>query len=179
MIKELCAVLFILCSPFIKNFDFTYSNQEEFARGIAECTVSINAYLPPHMRVVTVISVAQAALESSWGESRFAREGYNFYGIIETDNTEPHIKSLGSNILLKKYGRRCESTADYINVLNRGTHFTEYREMRIKQSITNTVNIDALISTLIPYAKDPFYTFKVRDTVSYLLEHYPNIFLDA
>ena len=119
MIKELCAVLFILCSPFINNFDFTYDNKEEFALGIAECTVSINSYLPTQTRVIVVLSVAQAALESDWGKSRFAREAYNFYGIIETDRTEPHIKSLNSNVLLKKYGRRCESTADYINLLNK------------------------------------------------------------
>ena len=176
MIRELCVVLFILCSPFIKNFDFTYDNSEEFARGIAECTVSINAYLPPHARVVVILSVAQAALESDWGKSRFAREAYNFYGIIETDEGEPHVKSLGSDILLKKYGRRCESTADYIALLNTGTHFKEYQELRIKQSITNVVDMDELVSTLIPYARDPFYTFKVRDTVSYLLEQYPDIF---
>ena len=176
MIKELCAVLFILCSPFIKNFDFTYDNQREFAVGIAECTVAINAYLPPQTRVIVILSVAQAALESDWGKSRFAREAYNFYGIIETDEGEPHVKALNSGILMKKYGRRCESTADYINLLNTGTHFREYREMRLKQSLTNTVDMDGLVSTLIPYAKDPFYTFKVRDTVSYLLEQYPDIF---
>ena len=176
MIRELCAVLFILCSPFIKNFDFTYDSPEEFAIGIAECTVSINAYLPPQTRVIVVISVAQAALESDWGKSRFAREAYNFYGIIETDDTKPHVKALDSSILLKKYGRRCESVADYINLLNTGTHFREYRELRLKQSLTNAVDMDALISTLIPYARDPFYTFKVRDTVSYILEEYPDIF---
>jgi uncharacterized FlgJ-related protein len=43
----------------------------------------------------SLLSVAQAALESDWGKSRFAREAYNFYGIIETDNTEPHVKALG------------------------------------------------------------------------------------
>ena len=176
MIRELCAVLFILCSPFIKNFDFTYDSPEEFVRGIAECTTSINAYLPPQTRVIVVLSVAQAALESDWGKSRFAREAYNFYGIIETDEGEPHVKALDSNVLLKKYGRRCESVADYINLLNTGTHFREYRELRLKQSLTNAVDMDALISTLIPYARDPFYTFKVRDTVSYILEEYPDIF---
>ena len=176
MIRELCALLFLLCSPFVKNFDFTYNTQEEFVLGITECTVSLNAYFPPQERAIVILSVAQAALESDWGQSRFAREAYNFYGIIETDNTEPHVKSLESDILVKKYGRRCESTADYIVLLNEGTHFKEYQELRIKQSMTNTVNMDELVSTLIPYAKDPFYTLKVRDTVSYLLEQYPDIF---
>ena len=55
-----------------------------------------------------LISTAQAILESNWGESRFAREANNFYGIIQTDPTEPHIKSLNSNVLMKTYGRKCE-----------------------------------------------------------------------
>ena len=176
MIRDICAALFILCHPFVEQFDFTYSNQEEFVLGITECTVEINAYLPPPERVVVILSVAQAVLESNWGESRFAKAGNNFYGIIETDKTEPHIKSLESYTMVKKYGRRCESVADYINLLNGGTHFEEYRELRLKQSLTNAVDMGELVSTLIPYAEDPFYTFKVRDTVSYILEEYPDIF---
>ena len=176
MIRELCAVLFILCSPFVKQFDFTYDSSEEFALGITECTVEINAYLPPEMRVIVILSVAQAVLESDWGQSRFAKEANNFYGIIETDATEPHIKSLESDILIKKYGRRCESVADYINLLNRGTHFAEYREVRLKQMISDVVNLDDIIHSLAPYASDPFYGYKVRDTVLYLLEEYPHVF---
>ena len=176
MIRDICAALFILCHPFVEQFDFTYSNQEEFVLGITECTVEINAYLPPPDRVVVILSVAQAVLESNWGESRFAKAGNNFYGIIETDKTEPHIKSLESYTMVKKYGRRCESVADYINLLNGGTHFEEYRELRLKQMLTDAVNINDIIHSLAPYASDPFYGYKVRDTVSYLLEEYPHIF---
>ena len=57
-----------------------------------------NAFIPPPERVIVAISVAQAILESDWGRSRFAVEGNNYYGIIETDNTEPHIKSKNSNV---------------------------------------------------------------------------------
>lgn len=176
MIRELCAVLFILCNPFVKQFDFTYNTQEEFVLGITECTIYLNAYFPPRERAIVILSVAQAALESDWGKSRFAREAYNFYGIIETDDTDPHVKSLESDTMVKKYGRRCESVADYIILLNEGTHFKDYQELRLKQSITNTVDMNELVSTLIPYAEDTFYTLKVRDTISYLLDKYPDIF---
>ena len=176
MIKDICAVLFLLCSPFIQGFDFEYRNQEEFVLGIAECTAEINAYLPPQQRVVVVISVAQAALESDWGRSRFATEANNFYGIIQTDRNEPHIKSLKSEVILKVYGRRCESTADYIRILSQVSRFAEYRELRLKQAMVNEVNINDLINTLAPFATDPFYTYKVKDTVDYLFEHYPDLF---
>ena len=176
MIKDLCAVLFLFCSSFIQGFDFEYKNQDEFVLGIAECTAEINAYIPPQQRVVVIISVAQAALESDWGRSRFATEANNFYGIIQTDRTEPHIKSLKSEVILKTYGRRCESTADYVRILSDVSRFKEYRELRMKQVLVSKVNIEELIKTLAPFAADPFYTYKVRDTVNYLFEHYPDLF---
>ena len=86
MIKSICATL-LLCSLSSYNFDFKYSNKDEFVKGITDCTVHFNTAIPPQFRAIVVISVAQATLESSWGESRFARLGNNFYGMIETDNT--------------------------------------------------------------------------------------------
>ena len=124
MIKSICATL-LLCSLSSYNFDFKYSNKDEFVRGITECTVHFNSAIPPQYRAVVVISVAQAILESNWGESRFAKLGNNFYGMIQTDKTEPHIKALDSDILLKRYGRKCESVADYITLLNIGRDFVE------------------------------------------------------
>ena len=176
MIKSICATL-LLCSFSITNFDFEYSNRDQFVRGITECTTQFNSALPPQYRAVVVISVAQAALESNWGESRFAREANNFYGMIQTDKTEPHIKALGSNILLKKYGRKCESVADYITLLNIGTDFVEYRKVRDKETVLQEVDLDEIINTLHTFAVDKEYTKKIKKTVDYLLREYPEIFL--
>ena len=121
--------------------------------------------------------MAQATLESSWGESRFARLGNNFYGMIETDNTKPHIKALNSNILLRKYGRKCESVADYITLLNTGTQFEEYRKVRNKETVIQEVNLDEIINTLHTFALDKNYTNKIKKTVDYLLREYSEIFL--
>ena len=87
MFKELCATLFLLCNPLLNGFTFNYDGnpQDQFVQGIAECTVLNNAVIEPRYRVVVAISVAQAILESDWGRSRFALEGSNYYGIIETD----------------------------------------------------------------------------------------------
>ena len=101
MMKEICATLLTLCSTLLQSFDFEYSidKQKLFVRGIAECTIAVNTSVPPQQRVPVLISTAQAILESNWGESRFAREANNFYGIIQTDSTEPHIKTLNSDVL--------------------------------------------------------------------------------
>ena len=175
MIKSICATL-LLCSLSSYNFDFKYSNKDEFVRGITECTVHFNSAIPPQYRAVVVISVAQAILESNWGESRFARLGNNFYGMIQTDKTEPHIKALDSDILLKRYGRKCESVADYITLLNIGRDFVEYRNVRDKETVTREVDLDEIINTLHTFAIDKEYTKKIKKTVDYLLREYPEIF---
>ena len=176
MIKSICATL-LLCSLSSYNFDFKYSNKDEFVKGITECTVHFNSAIPPQYRAVVVISVAQAILESNWGESRFAKLGNNFYGMIQTDKTEPHIKALVSDILLKRYGRKCESVADYITLLNIGRDFVEYRNVRDKETVTREVDLDEIINTLHTFAVDKEYTKKIKKTVDYLLREYPEIFL--
>ena len=178
MFKELCATLFLLCNPLLNGFTFNYDGnpQDQFVQGIAECTVLNNAVIEPRYRVVVAISVAQAILESDWGRSRFAVEGNNYYGIIETDNTEPHMKSKNSNVLLKKYGNRCESVADYIALLNASSAFVEYRQLRLQQYITDNVDVFQIIETLENYAIDPEYTKKLLAVTLGLFEKYPQIF---
>jgi|TARA_E500000305_G_C3995901_1_gene224524 uncharacterized FlgJ-related protein len=178
MFKELCATLLVICNPLLNGFDFNYdiNPRDQFIQGITECTVLNNAFIPPTERVVVVVSVAQAILESDWGRSRFATEANNFYGIIETDKTEPHIKSLNSDIMLKMYGNKCESVSDYIALLNNSSAFKEYRDLRIKQYMSDDVNIFELIETLENYAVDPEYTKKLLAVTLGLFEKYPQIF---
>ena len=175
MIKSICATL-LLCSFLNYDFDFKYKNKDEFVKGIIECTVHFNTAIPPSYRAVVVISVAQAILESNWGLSRFALEGNNFYGLIETDKTQPHMKALNSNIMIKKYNRKCESVADYITLLNSGSDFEEYRNERKQTTIKGDVNLDKLIDTLHTFAIDKEYTNKIKKTVDYLLREYPDMF---
>ena len=178
MFKEICATLLVLCSPILNGYDFNYAkdDRDHFVQGVAECTVTYNAFISPHERVVVVLSVAQAIIESDWGTSRFAREANNFYGIIQTDKTEPHIKALGSNILLKKYGRKCESVDDYVELLNNSSFFEGYRNLRMQQVLIEEIDVFALIDTLDAYAKDPKYQAKLKDIVVSLLEDYPLLF---
>ena len=178
MLKEICATLLVLCNPILSGFDFNYAkdDRDRFVQGITECTVKYNTFLPPFERAVVVLSVAQAIIESDWGTSRFAREANNFYGIIQTDKTEPYIKSLRGNALLKVYGNKCESVADYVELLNNSSFFKEYRDLRTKQVLVEEVHVLALINTLDSYAIDPKYTGKLKDIVLSLFKDYPLLF---
>ena len=157
MIKTLCATLLLLCSTTSDNWDFQYSNNKEFIQGITNCTVQFNAYIPPQYRSIIVISVAQAVHESDWGNSRFAKQGNNFYGIIETNPDNPHIKAKDKPIMLKVYKNKCGSVVDYISLLNNGTNFNEYRNVRLKHENLQIVNLDELIETLHTFAIDKKY----------------------
>ena len=87
-----------------------------------------------------------------------------------------HIKALNSNVMIKKYERKCESVADYITLLNRGTDFKEYRELRNKQTLLQEVNLDELINSLHTFAIDKNYTKKIKTMVGHLLKQYTDIF---
>ena len=178
MLKELCATLLILCNPILSGFDFDYAkdDRDRFVQGIAECTIKYNTDVIPFERAIVVLSVAQAIIESNWGESRFARKANNFYGIIQTDRTKPYIKALRGKALLKVYGNKCESVGDYIELLNGSEYFKEYRGIRVKQVIMGEVDIFEVIGSLDSYAIDPKYTGKLKDIVLSLFKDYPLLF---
>ena len=175
--KSLCLTLFLFCQTTFNTFDFSYSNKQEFVQGITDCTLLSNTFVAPPQRVIILISVAQAVLESNWGTSRFAVQGNNFYGIIETDPTSKHLKALGNpDIMIRVYGRKCESVADYINVLNTHSNFKEYQNLLLQQWMTGKMDPVAIVKTLESYAVDPDYVEKLIKTMSGLLHQYPNIF---
>jgi uncharacterized FlgJ-related protein len=175
--KSLCLTLFLFCQTALDNFDFSYSNKKEFVQGITDCTLLANTFVPPTQRVIIVISVAQAVLESNWGTSRFAVEGNNFYGVIETDPTSKHLRALENpSRMIRMYDTKCESVIDYINTLNHHPSFKEYQDLLLKQWISGEVDPLAVVKTLDAYAVDPKYVEKVLNMIGLLFKQYPTIF---
>lgn len=83
------------------------------------------------------VVIAQAALESAWGTSRFYSEGNNVFGIWSFSESDERIASLGLRngkpVYLKKYRSLSESVLDYFLVLGRGP-FKEFREKRMESN---------------------------------------------
>ena len=161
---SLCASFLILCS--LANFNFTYETREEFVTGIRNCTLQANALMEPYERIPVNLSIAQAVLESGYGTSRFAQLGKNYYGIRETDETEPHIKSLHPNALnkmLRRYDHSCESTLDYIELLTTDSRYEEFQDLLVKQWFNDEYNLHTLADALAkPYALDKTYAKKLH-----------------
>ena len=91
--------------------------------------------LKPHPISITL---AQAAMESSWATSRFFREAYNIFGVWSFDEDEPRIaageKRGDKTIWVKKYSSIEEAIRDYYRTLARGNAFGEFRALREQTS---------------------------------------------
>jgi len=84
------------------------------------------------------IALAQAAMESAWGTSRFFREANNIFGVWSFDKNEPRIaageKRGKKTIWVKKYPTIQAAVKDYYRVLARGDAFVEFRKLKMKES---------------------------------------------
>lgn len=77
--------------------------------------------------------VAQAANESAWGKSRFAREGNNLFGIwcyTEGCGIVPKQRKDEAKHEVKRYDNFKDSVVDYIRNINRHRAYQKLREIR-------------------------------------------------
>ena len=89
--------------------------------------------LKPHPQSIVL---AQAAMESAWGTSRFFVEANNVFGMWSVDVNEPRIaagvKRAGrKTIWLKKFTTIEDSIRAYYKLLATADAYTEFRELRL------------------------------------------------
>ena len=151
--------------------NFERENNQTFIESTVACVEYIYNTTTDTIPVNLELLVAQAALESAWGNSRFALEGRNLFGIRTYDLREPHM--LPSNNPkkwgVKVYMHECDSVQHYINILNNGTKFEDYRELKHEQDINDPFK---LVMTLDAYASDNKYFDKVKRVIKMLREDY-------
>ena len=150
--------------------DFERANNQTFIDSVGACVNYIYHTTTDVYPVNFEILLAQAALESGWGNSRFALEGKNLFGIRTYDLREPHM--LPSNNP-KKWGVRvymheCDSVMHYINILNNGSAYEEYRKLR-DNGIEDSLQY---VETLGAYAADKKYFPKLRSIIKKLRTEY-------
>lgn len=84
--------------------------------------------LKPHPKSVTL---AQAAIESAWGTSRFFYKANNVFGVWSFNKSEPRIpagETRGTKtIYLKKYRTIEDSVLDYYKTLAKGRPYHKFR----------------------------------------------------
>jgi flagellum-specific peptidoglycan hydrolase FlgJ len=150
--------------------DFERANNQTFIDSVGACVNYIYNTTTDVTPVIYEVLLAQAALESGWGNSRFSLEGKNLFGIRTYDLREPHM--LPSNNP-KKWGVRvymheCDSVQHYMDILNNGSAYEKYRELR-----DNGIEDSLLyVETLGAYAADKKYFPKLKSIIKKLRTEY-------
>jgi len=112
------------------------------------------------------IILAQAAIESAWGESRFFKKGNNIFGMWSYNRHEPRIRAKGKRkgkaIYVKKYASLSDAIDDYFVVIGRGA----YKNFRKQRNITD--NPLVLVKYLVNYCElREKYTAKLKNFIVY------------
>lgn len=94
--------------------------------------------------------LAQGAMESSWGRSRFAREGNNLFGIWTWNDNGiiPANRDAGKNHMVRSYDSILDSVRSYMLTLNRVKAYEPLRRIRLE-----TKDSQALTQGLMNYSE--------------------------
>ena len=164
-IAEVNAELDVFYMNKIKEMDlqepeFTYINETQFIRAMHKCINYINFNTPKHLRVPYEMVIGQAALESGWGTSRFAKEANNLFGIRTWDKSIPHIMPQGMEKCpgwgVRVFPSKCDSVKEYVRLLNEHPAYEDFRVLRLK-----TNDPIQLIKTLDKFSTTPDYDKRV------------------
>lgn len=127
--------------------------------------------LKPHPASITI---AQAAMESAWGTSRFFVEANNIFGVWAKTDKVPRIaasvKRGGKHtIWLRKYHTLEAAVRSYYGMMGRNPVFQEFREVRYK-----TENPYEIVKKLDKYSEmGEAYTNEIANVIRYnKLERY-------
>ena len=107
------------------------------------------------------IALAQAAIESGWGKSRFAKEYNALFGEYTYDQNEgvvPLKRELGDKHLIKSFSSFDNSVSSYFRNINSHYAYNDFREvryiMRLKNNFSDT---NLLLNKLNSYAENDKY----------------------
>tara|TARA_B100001248_G_C27379674_1_gene456247 strand:- start:607 stop:1566 length:960 start_codon:yes stop_codon:yes gene_type:complete len=115
------------------------------------------------------IVLAQAAIESGWGSSRFAREHNALFGEYTYDTEKgviPLNRDSGKTHLIKSFNSLDSSVKSYFNNINSHYAYREFRDIRkIMRDKNNFSNVNLLVEKLETYAADSNYVNTIRSVI--------------
>ena len=79
------------------------------------------------------LALAQAAIESGWGTSRYLREGNAIFGQYTFDKNKgmvPSQRDKGKEFLVRKFSNLSDATRSYIKNLNTHPAYDKFRQER-------------------------------------------------
>ena len=125
--------------------------------------INIANELLKHIDIIpNSVAIAQAAKESGWGTSRFAKEGNALFGQWTYDNQKgllPSERTDGERHFIKSFVNLRQSVISYMKNINSHQAYKSFRERRAEFRSSNMpINPIILVHELSPYAELPNYT---------------------
>lgn len=122
--------------------------------------------LKPHPKS---IAIAQGAMESAWGTSRFYKQAYNIFGVWSFNKNDNRIaagETRGkTTIWLKKYNSVKDSIADYYLTMSRSKAFKGFKKLNYEKENQNPY---LLVKKLDRYSeKGALYGEELAAMISY------------
>ncbi len=154
---------------------FEYSTRKEFVERLTKCIDWINFETPRYERVPYDMIIGMAVLESNYGQSRFAKEANNLFGIRTYDKNTPNILIAGATKWpgwgLRVFSTKCQSVVFYVKLLNNHSAYKEFRLERKKQLLFDeTLNSDRLLDTMKNFSTTEDYADRVRSKIKQFKE---------
>tara|TARA_B100000003_G_C10875380_1_gene348889 strand:- start:112 stop:795 length:684 start_codon:yes stop_codon:yes gene_type:complete len=151
--------------------EMKYKTKKEFIKELGYCVDYINFTTPVDKRVPIEMLVGQAVLESGWGQSRFAKEANNLFGIRVFKSTAPHLLPLGMEKWqgwgVRVFKTKCDSVKEYIRLLNEHPAYEDFRTLRAQMQATNQpLDSVKLIKTLKAFSTTTDYASRVINMMS-------------
>ncbi|MDC0057877.1 glucosaminidase domain-containing protein [Pelagibacteraceae bacterium] len=115
------------------------------------------------------IVLAQAANESGWGTSRFAREFNALFGEYTYDFSNgviPLMREEGAKHLVKSFESVDKSVQSYFTNLNTHYAYKDFRDVRkVMRKNNNFSNVELLVNELDTYAADKNYINTINSII--------------
>jgi Bax protein len=141
-----------------------------FVYSLNSCIEHLYKDMPIHKQVPNELIVAQAVVETGWGDSRFANEANNLFGIRTFDRDDNYMlpKTLTNwpGWGVKVFASKCDSVEYYVRIINEVWAYEAFRSLR-QRHLSDGVIPDGmeLAMTLDSYATDPNYIPLVRSVI--------------
>ena len=134
--------------------------KDQFVYSLNECINYLYANeISIENRVPKELIVAQAAIETGWGQSRFANEANNLFGIRTFDKSDnwmlPATKKDWTGWGVKVYPSKCASVRDYVRIIN---EVWAYEELRNARAENPNISAEELSLHLYRFSTNPKYT---------------------
>ena len=139
---------------------FGYTNNTEFIQSVNKCADYLERGMKKENKIPRKLLLTQAALESNYGRSRYAKEGNNLMGIYQFRNLHTGMTprdNPNATFRVAKFQSKCDSIKYYMNLLNTKDAYISFRNERLLQSKLRVNDVFRYYHLLYNYSTNKEY----------------------